>query len=327
MVFLFKTAAVIFLVSFYFMLSAGFAQDNSFAQIDNEIQTNSFAPGTAAKPTLIQRPTIPAKPRLEPIWEFGMGFGYIRFEQYPAAGEYSTLFLPFPTFQYRGKIVRADDREGAKAYLWESGPWSIEMSGTGSPTLDSDDNDLRDGMDDIPWIIAMGPQLVYRIGPFFDFGLGVFQAISTDFAHTKTNGNIFEGKMSYTYEKIFAEKKIKALTKYFLTFKAASQEIHDQYYSVDQDFVTPVRSRYRAKAGHLGTEFSVYQSLKKGRGAIYVGLNYTDYSMAENKKSPLHNSLGQLSYLFGMTYVLGESKRPEVKKENTSGIMNQRFYE
>ncbi len=265
------------------------------------------------------------QPIWQPIWEFGMGFGYVRFEQYPAAGEYSSLFLPFPTFQYRGKTVRADDREGAKAYLWKSGPWSLEMSGTGTLPLDSDDNDLRDEMKDIPLIIASGPQLVYRIGPYFDFAVGTYLAFSTDFKHTEATGNFIEGKMSYTYEKIFAERKIKALTKYFLTFKAASQEIHDQYYSVDQDFVTPLRPRYRAKAGYLGTEYSIYQSLKKGRGAIYVGLNYTDYSFAENKESPLHNSSGQLSYLFGMTYVLGESERPEVKKENTSGIINQNF--
>ncbi len=320
-------AALVLFFSFCFKLSASFAQDNSFAQIDNKIQTGAFAQDAAAKPTLTERPTVPAKPALEPIWEFGMGFGYIRFEQYPAAGEYSTLSLPFPTFQYRGKIVRADDREGAKAYLWKSGPWSIEMSGTGTLPLDSSDNNLRDEMNDIPWIIASGPQLVYRMGPFFNFALGVYQAIATDFKHTEASGNIFEGKMSYTFEKIFNEQKIKALTRYFLTLKGASQEVHDQYYSIDQDFVTPLRPRYRAKAGYIGTEFSIYQSLKRGRGAIYVGLNYTDYSMAENKKSPLHNSEGQLSYLFGMTYVLGESKRPEVAKEDTTGIINRRFYE
>ena len=277
----------------------------------------------AAEP--VDHSNVAQKQNLEPMWEFGLGFGYIQFEQYPAAGKYSRLFLPFPTFQYRGRTLRADDREGAKAYLWQQGSWSLEMSGTGSAALDSDDNKIREGMKDLPWIIALGPQLIYRIRPYFDFGWGVYQAISTDFEDTRNSGVLLEGKLTYTYEKYFEGKKIKALTKYFLTFKSASQEVQEQYYGIAEKYVTPQRPQYHARAGYLGTELSIFQSFKRGRGAIYFGVNVTDYGMSENKKSPLHQTNGQLSYLFGMTYVLGESSKPAITKENTTGFINQRF--
>ena len=260
----------------------------------------------------------------EPIWEYGIGSGFVRFEQYPAAGKYSQVFLPFPTFQYRGRIVRADDREGAKAYLWKHGSWTVEMAGTGTPSLDSDDNELRKGMKDLPWILAVGPEIVYKFNPDFDFGLGAFQAITTDFQDTRFAGAFFEGIFTYTSEGIL-KKNIKTLTKYFLTFKAASQEIQDQYFGISHRYATTLRPEFKARAGFLSIEASVFQSFKFGRTAFYVGANYADYSLAENKKSPLYQSTYQLNYLFGLTYVLGESNRPEVSPEDTSGIINQKL--
>ena len=261
---------------------------------------------------------------LEPIWEYGVGLGFVRFEQYPAAGKYSQLFIPFPTFQYRGRIVRADDREGAKAYLWKHDSWTVEIAGTGTPPLDSDDNEFRKGMKDLPWILAVGPELVYKFNRDFDFGLGVFQAITTNFQDTRLAGGFFEGIFTYTSEDV-RSRKFKTLTKYFLTFKSATAEIQDQYFGVRIRDVTSLRPQFHARAGFLSVEASVFKSFKLGRTAVYVGANYADYSFAENKKSPLYRSSYQLNYLFGVTYVLGESTRPEVDKEDTSGIINQKL--
>lgn len=256
----------------------------------------------------------------EPIWEYGVGVGFVRFEQYPASGKYSEVFLPFPTFQYRGRRVRADDREGAKAYLWKEGSLSVEMSGTGSPYFDSDDNEYRRGMKDIPWIFAVGPQVVYKIQPNFDLAFGTYQATATDFRDTRLSGAFFEGKLTYSVDSILANK-IKSLTRLFLTFKSASQEVQNLYFGVKAQEAAAERQQFKARAGYLSTEISIYQSYKLGRMAFYFGGNYADYSMAKNKRSPLYKSNFQMNYLFGVTYALGESTRPEVSEEETSGII------
>ena len=61
----------------------------------------------------------------EAYWDYGLGFGAVRFEHYPGSDQFSYLALPAPTFQYRGKILRADDREGAHLYLLKSGTLTL----------------------------------------------------------------------------------------------------------------------------------------------------------------------------------------------------------
>jgi MipA family protein len=276
-------------------------------------------------------------PEPEPIWEYGVGAGFVRFEQYPAAGKYSQLILPFPTFQYRGRSLRADDREGAKAYLWKNDQWSVEMSGTGSPSLNSDDNEIRKGMKDLPWVIALGPKLVFKTQSEIQMGLGIFQAVTTDFSFTQFSGVIFQSNLTYKVERFIplsflgskdsrdSSQLVKSLTHYFLTLKWESQEIQNEYFGVGKKYANNSRPEFRAKAGFLSAEASVFQSFKVGRYSYYLGANYADYSQNQNKKSPLFKSHFQMNYLFGITYVLGESHRSEVKEEDTRGLINRKF--
>lgn len=257
----------------------------------------------------------------QPAWEFGMGAGYVRYEQYPAAGQFNHLFLPFPTFQYRGRILRADDRDGAKAYLWVYGPWTLEISGTGSLGLDSDDNELRKGMDDLPWLFAFGPELVLNIRSDLELSWGLFQASATDLKETQFSGVFLESKLAFINESHW-DSGLRSVTKYSAKLKSASREIQNHYYEVKVPDATPTRPAYYAKAGFLSTELSIFQTLKKNRYAFYAGINYSDYGLAQNRKSPLHKAEDQVSYLFGLTYIIGESKKPELPPKKGSGFLD-----
>jgi hypothetical protein len=46
------------------------------------------------------------------------------------------------------------------------------------------------------------------------------------------------------------------------------------------------------------------------------------YGEAANKESPLHKSDANLTGAIGLNYVLGESKKPAVPQEDTSGLIN-----
>lgn len=261
------------------------------------------------------------------LWEYGAGFGYVHFEHYPASNQFSNLFLPFPTFQYRGRILRADDREGTRAYLLKSDRWSFELAGGGYPALDSGTNDARRGMEDLPWMAQLGPQLVVKLTHDLEFKIAVFQAVSSDFVNTKTAGAVFDGRLEYRWIRDFAGWRFvvpgQAHGKLTLSLKGGDRQFLSTYFEVPLMQSTSARPSYEAKAGLLGSELAYFQSFRSGRAAFYLGAAIADYTASSNRESPLHKSDRNVTYLVGFTYVLGESERPSVPPEQTEGVINR----
>jgi hypothetical protein len=262
-----------------------------------------------------------------PFWEYGIGVGTVHFEEYPAAGQYRDFFLPFPTFQYRGKVLRADDRDGAHLYLLKEKNWYLEFSGTGYPSLESTNSKERSGMPDLPWMLAIGPQLVYRLEVDSTLSFAVFQAVSSDFKMTKQNGEIFQLKLNHRFTFPFDGTWVfedgHTFGNVFLTLKSATKEFLTTYFEVSDEVATIQRPRYDAQSGLLSGDLSYFQSFKSGRAAFYVGAAYSYYGLSSNRTSPLHKSDSAVTYLVGVTYVLGGSSKPEVPEEDTSGIIDK----
>lgn len=243
-------------------------------------------------------------------WEYGVGLGYIRLEHYPGSDQFADLTLPFPTFQYRGKVLRADDRDGAHAYLLKSEKLIFEISGTGYTGLDSNQNSARKGMEDLPWLMALGPQLVYKATSKLDFSFGIFTAMTTDFKSTQFPGQIYQGKLRYVVE---IPSSLEMRGHFFYNLKFATQGLQKIYYETNT---------YAAKQGLMSQDLSYYQSVRMGRARLYVGFSSNDYTNAANRESPLHLRNHTLTYLAGLTYTLGESERREVPEAETQGIIN-----
>ncbi len=261
------------------------------------------------------------KPEQKSLWEYGIGFGYVHYEQYPAADQFADLLLPFPTFQYRGEILRADDREGTRAYIFKSINWSLELSGGGNTPLAASDNKAREGMQDIPLIIYLGPQIVGHLLEDLELRIGFFQAISTDFMYTKASGGIQETQL--VYHIVFNHSARRVNSRFSLSAKSASKDYLETYFEVLPQYANIKRAEYKAKAGFLGFELNYFQSISYGKASYYIGASINDYSLSANRKSPLHKSDYNLSYLIGMTYTLGQSKRESVPIDETEGIINK----
>lgn len=254
---------------------------------------------------------IAADEEIPAYWEYGVGLGYIHLEHYPGSEQFNDVTLPFPTFQYRGRILRADDRDGAHAYLFKEHRLTLEISGTGYPGLDSDQNQARKGMEDLPWLLALGPQLVYKSSDDLEFSLAAFEAMTTDFKTSRFPGQIFQAKLRYTID-IPAQVPMRGHLLY--SIKYATRGLQSLYYE------TPT---YSAKQGLLAQELTYFQSAKLGRARLYVGFSANDYSNAANRESPLHRRDHTLTYLAGLTYTLGESELREVPEPETQGVINR----
>lgn len=263
----------------------------------------------------------------EAYWDYGIGLGAIRYEQYPASNEFSYLAVPSPTFQYRGKVLRADDRDGAHIYLFKREQLTIEISGEGTPALESSNSKARAGMDDLPWMVALGPQLVWRESDSLSFGFGLFQATTTDFSMTRFAGQIYEARATYQFgfpfesygpffEPGFSNAKIR------LSLQGGSKEYQSIYFDVPAVNATADRPAYDAQDGFLNYSLSYYQTFKSGKFSINFGGSVHSYDLAVNRDSPLHKSDHNVTAFVGLNYILGGSSKPAVPESETSGVIN-----
>ncbi|MES3039513.1 MAG: MipA/OmpV family protein [Bdellovibrionota bacterium] len=261
----------------------------------------------------------------KPLWEYGAGIGYVRYAHYPASDQYSQLALPFPTFQYRGEILRADDRDGGRAYLLKNDKWALEFSGGGSLPVDSSNNTARRDMNPLPLVLDAGPQLVYSENRTWEFKISAFPSVSIDGTYWKQNGGVAKAQIGYRWEKEMNDwgSPVYLSGTFHLGGKTASQEYHETYYEVSERFATTTRPAYHARAGYLETEYSYFQRFTSGRFTLYLSLDFSDYSGSANRLSPLYRATTSLAYAVGLTYVLGESEKRSVPEENTKGVINK----
>lgn len=264
----------------------------------------------------------------KPLWEYGLGVGLIRYAHYPASDQYSELSLPFPTFQYRGEVLRADDQDGGRAYLFKKDNWSLQFSGGGRVPLNSSKNLTRQGMENIPFVINAGPQIVYSENYVWEFKLSTFPSIKVDDRSLTSNGGVAKVHVLYNWNQAPIASALSSLSfggTFALSSTFASKEFNATYYEVPTQDATPSRPAYRATEGFLENQISYFQRVNSGKLSIYFGASYSDFSISANRESPLHKSDYNLEYAVGLTYILGESQRRSVPLEETEGIINKQI--
>ncbi len=262
----------------------------------------------------------------KPLWEYGLGIGYARYAQYPASDEYAELTLPFPTFQYRGEILRADDQDGGRAYLLKDSHWSLEFSGGGRLPLDSSKNRTREGMENLPLVIELGPQLVYSVDHSWEFKIALFPSLAIDGTYIRQNGGIANAQALYRWDHelngVFSSPLLLSGT-FTVEATTASQEFNATYFEVPQQSATADRPAYNASAGFLENQISYFQRIASRKLTVYLGASYSDFSNSVNRQSPLHRADSNFEYAIGLTYVLGESAKRSVPLEDTEGLINK----
>jgi outer membrane protein len=261
----------------------------------------------------------------ESLWEYGAGYGYVEYLHYPASEQYSYLSLPFPTFQYRGRFLRADDQEGARAFLLKSDLFSFELSGTFNPPLESDKNQSRYKMKDLPALIAIGPQLVIKLSHSLDLKFGWYGAVATDLKQVTFPGSIYEIRLDQLWSKDLSALIDQSQTtgRITLSYKIGSQNYNSLYYDVSAADSTLQRPEYQAHAGPLSIEYSYFQSFDLGRASIYFGTTYSDFSVSANQESPLYRKKQSLTSFVGITYMLGQSEKKSIPVDETQGVINR----
>lgn len=99
---------------------------------------------------------------MRPLWEVGAGLVGLSLPNYRGSAERQALVLPMPYLIYRGEVLRADG-DGLRGLLFDSERLEINVSLNGSIPVNSDDDPVRQGMDDLDPAVELGPTVNFRL--------------------------------------------------------------------------------------------------------------------------------------------------------------------
>lgn len=240
-----------------------------------------------------------------PLYEVGLATILINSADYPGSDENSSRYIITPTLIYRGEKLRQDKR-GTRTRFFKSDKWVLDL-GTGlSLPSNSDENKAREGMDDLGFVLEMGPRLIYTVFEADKSSLLVLLpyrfALATDFSFTKKVGTRINPELEYT--QLLSSNLTLRLG---VEFSYASETFNDYYYAVESKDATQERAEYNGKRGYLGSNITTTLIYRKTRFAAYLGLSYNRYDNSANADSPLFKTNEGAGIALGINYFYYQS--------------------
>jgi hypothetical protein len=257
-------------------------------------------------------PIAAAKPESDPLWEIGVvgGGGWI--PDYPAASQNHVRALALPYAVYRGEIFRLGDRGAARGIVYDDYRFEFDLGLDAAFPVDSDDNDAREGMDNLDYLLELGPRLRYRFlpepdGRELDASLAIRGVISTDFANWRYQGITINPAMTY---------RVRPFTDHELRFVASLSPfwgvngLNKYFYEVKPPDERPGRPAYQADNGYIGAELSLGTTWGPWeRLRLFGGVQLGYWKGSANEDSPLYRDDFTLAVGGGVRVMLFQSER------------------
>lgn len=298
------------------MSSSKFALHLLYSVLLLSIVLNSDASERDSKVNSYEFDKKPITFKLEnkPIWEIGIGGGFSQGFAYPASSARNnrSLFLPYAI--YRGKTIRVGSGR-LQAVAFEKPRLKLDASLSASFNADSDGNEAREGMPDLDFLFEIGPRLEYRL---IDKPMGnqsrsklswenyLRAVLSTDFKRLDSRGFRFGSRLRYRYTRISGRN-----IDFFARFGPvwATEELHDYFYQVGEDFMTASRPQFNARGGYLGSELFYGLRISPIKNFRFiVGSMIGFYDGAANADSPLFETKRSTGYVLALIWSIRQSK-------------------
>lgn len=244
-----------------------------------------------------------------PLWELGLGLGGLHQPYYPGSDETRNILFPVPLPIYRGNVVKADD-DGVRAEKVLSDRVKIDLSFDFNLAVDSNDIELREGMDDIDSLLQIGPsievnlketdntqwllKLPLRAAITFQDGI---EGVGYNFAPNITYFRNFEfNKQPWRFGSAFGPS-------------FGSSEYNNIFYGVDAEFATEAREQYQSDGGYAGTRTLLTLKSQNAKRLLVCFIRYDDISGAKFEDSPLVSNSSGVSAGFIYSHFFWKSKR------------------
>ncbi|WGF86694.1 MipA/OmpV family protein [Marinivivus vitaminiproducens] len=287
------------------------------AALSAAVLTTAFASAVCAQPaTLPEEATGPdsAAARDEdgsrPLWEIGVAAFGARDPDYPASDESSYNGLVLPYVIYRGDVLQLGERGIARGLFVDTDRVEFDVSLSGSFPVDADDNDARDGMDDLDFLGEIGPQLTLKLLPprqehALDLAFPIRAVLSTDLSSGEYRGLSLSPQLQYRY------RPEGGATRYSASVGPSFglNGLNDYFYTVRSKDVRAGRPRYEADNGYIGTALNLGVSHALSDSVrVYGGTQLGLYAGSANEDSPLHTSDYGVSVAGGISWSFWQSE-------------------
>ncbi len=227
-------------------------------------------------------PVLPAE---SARWELGLGASAVHLPHYIGSDEAHQWLLPIPYFVYRGDHLQVD-RNFIHGGLFERGRLKIDLSLSGTPPVDSDENDARRGMPDLDALGEIGTAFQYTLNAderhIWRVDLALRKAVATDFRSLSDAG--YNGALQLYYAHVWQDglhggdrgqwRLESSLGPVF-----GNARYHDYLYGVDAAYATDARPAYRADGGQGGWRWSLGVTRREGR--FWIGAFIRGYQLDE----------------------------------------------
>jgi outer membrane scaffolding protein for murein synthesis (MipA/OmpV family) len=247
----------------------------------------------------------------KPLWELGVGGGFLLMPDYRGSDKTRAYLLPFPYAVYRGGIFRLEDKR-ISARLFATDRVTLDASGYGAVPVRSGDNDARAGMPDLDATFEFGPAIriklldskenKYRL----NVALPVRAVFSTDFSSVRYEGFVFSPRLNFEKGDVIPGTGV-----YFGVSAGpmiANRGYHEYFYKVEPGYATVSRPAYAPGGGYSGSTMTVGLG-KKYRQFIFNTFVSADYLKgAAFEDSPLVKKETSWMGGFSITWVFLKSK-------------------
>jgi len=247
-----------------------------------------------------------------PLWEIGVvgGGGYL--PDYPAADENHFNWLALPYAIYRGEVLRLGDRGAARGIIVDNDRIEFDLGLDAAFPVESDNNDAREGMNDLDFLLEVGPRLTYRFLPpedrdELDLSFAVRAVLSTDFGNLRYQGLTLNPNLTYRRNDFILDdmRGVISLSPLF-----GFDGLNDYFYRVSPSEARPGRPAYEADDGYIGTELSVGASwgiMENLR--VFGGVQVGYWGHSANDDSPLHRDDWTVGVGGGLRWSIFTSER------------------
>ena len=222
-------------------------------------------------------------------WELGIGGTAVHIPHYIGADQARDYALPFPYFVYHGKRWNVD-RNFIYGKLLERGDLKIDLSLSGTPPVDSEDNDAREGMPDLDATGEIGPSIQYSWHHDDDTvwrtDLAIRKVISTDFRSLDDAGHTFSPQV-YFSQRWHAADAARWQFESTLGPVYGDDRFHDFFYEVAPPYATAEREAYSPDGGFGGWRWAAGITRRKNNFWFGAFVRYYDLSDAVFVDSPL----------------------------------------
>jgi MipA family protein len=252
----------------------------------------------------------------KPLWELGIGGGFLLMPDYRGSDKTRAYLLPFPYAVYRGGIFKVEDQR-ISGRIFRTDRITLDFSGYGAVPVKSNDNDARAGMPDLDPTFELGPALRIKLLDSLDdkyklsISLPARAFFSTDFHSVRHEGWVFSPRINFEKGDLIPDTGLNLGVSVGPMF--ADRGYHEYFYTVDPAFATASRQAYSAGGGYSGTTLTIGLG-KTYKQFIFQAFVSTDFLQgAVFEDSPLVKTKTSVMTGFSIAWVfLQSSKRVTV---------------